>query len=592
MEIIKNMSSFQIIKKIIQNFIKTAGIVKTIFTVLFGLLVSFIIIVEPIIFTEIISKVETFYNTWVFVFDEFFYFLVFWGSFILFSILMQYIYRYVLVSHICLKNHRDLSSKYAQKIIKMQYWEYLKSKTWSIYKIFDRWVDYQVLLLFYFFLDLLKSLSGIIFVICILFYFNVKMALVTLSVFPLMFLMWIIFYKKLFPKQQALNDSWDDLFWKLGNFLTNFWLVKSLWLEKTFTKDFDKKVDSCYTQQLSIDKWWSISDIYTAAFVMISRILVLGFGVYYLTLGEITLATLFLYFSYIGWIYFPLWAFFSRLRNLSQWISAIWKFYDTFDNLSEEHVDKKWKNIKKVLWNIEFKNVSFWYSKKRNILKNINFEISSGKKIALVWPTGAGKSTIVNLLMRFWDNYSWEISIDSINIQKLWLKSLRNHIWIVSQDNSLFNLSIRENLLFVNPKASDKNLKEALKKAQAEFVFDLENWLDTIIWERGLKLSGWEKQRLSIARLFLKNPEILILDEATSALDNKTEKQIQKALNELMKSRTSIIIAHRLSTIMDADEIFYIQWWEILESGTYKDLMKDKKSKFSQLASSNHLMIN
>jgi ABC-type multidrug transport system fused ATPase/permease subunit len=152
-------------------------------------------------------------------------------------------------------------------------------------------------------------------------------------------------------------------------------------------------------------------------------------------------------------------------------------------------------------------------------------------------------------------------------------------------------MTIRENLLFAAPKAWDKKLKEALSQAEANFFFDLENGLDTVIWERGLKLSWWEKQRLSIARLFLKNPEILILDEATSALDNKTEKAIQKALDKLMKWRTSIIVAHRLTTIMDVDNILYIEDWEIVESWNYKELM-NQWSKFADLASSNHLMIN
>ncbi len=585
------MTTYEIIKKIIWNFTKTAGIVKTIFTVLFGLLVSAIIIVEPIIFTQIISKIENFYNTWVFILEDFILFLFIWWGFIVFSIIMQYIYRYIFVSHIVLKNHKELASEYAKKMISMQYWEYLKNKTGSLYKIYDRWVDTQVLFIFYFFLDLLKSLSGIIFVIFILFYVNVKMALVTLAVFPIMFFMWIFFYKKLFPRQQKLNDTWDELFWKLWNVLSNFFLVKSLGLEKNFMKKFDKDLDSGYNQQLSIDKWWSISDIYTAAFVMISRIFVLGFWVYYLSLWEINLATLFLYFSYIWWIYFPLWMLFSRLRNVSQWITAIWKLYETFDDIEKENTEKKGKKINKLQWDIEFKNIEFWYDSERKILKNISFKIKSWKKIALVWSTWAGKSTIINLLLRLWDNYKWEIKIDDINIQEIWLKSLRKHIWIVAQDNSLFNMTIRENLLFADPKASDKKIKNALMDAQADFVFDLEKWFDTIIWERWLKLSGWEKQRLSIARLFLKNPEILILDEATSALDNKTEKSIQKSLNILMKSRTSIIIAHRLTTIMDADEIFYLENGEIVESWTYDELMS-KKSKFKDLASGKHLMIN
>ena len=417
------------------------------------------------------------------------------------------------------------------------------------------------------------------------------MAIVTLSMVPVMLLMWIIFYKKLFPAQIKLNNKRDEIFGLLWNVMSNFFLVKSLSIEKSFKKQMNDWLEECLDKQLSIDKGWSISDIYTASLVMISRILVLGFGVYYLIEWEISFATLFLFFSYIGWIYFPLWMLFGRLRNVQEWLTAIWKFYETFDNLEADKSAKKWSKISDIQWKIEFKNINFWYSNKKNILNDLSFKVKAWEKVALVGTTWAGKSTIINLILRLWDTDSGKIKLDGINITDISKKSLRQHIWIVSQDNSLFNMTIRENLLFANSKATDKKLKEALSQAEANFVFDLDKWLDTVIWERWLKLSGWEKQRLSIARLFLKNPEILILDEATSALDNKTEKVIQKALDKLMKGRTSIIVAHRLTTIMDVDNILYIEHGEILESWNYKELM-NKEWKFAELASSNHLMIN
>lgn len=188
--------------------------------------------------------------------------------------------------------------------------------------------------------------------------------------------------------------------------------------------------------------------------------------------------------------------------------------------------------------------------------------------------TGAGKSTIVNLLFRFWEPNSGKILLDGQDISTLKKSDLRAHIGMVSQDNSLFNLSIRENLLFAKPDATEEELKIALEKSSANFVFSLENGLETVIGERGLKLSGGEKQRLSIARLFLQNPEIIILDEATSALDNKTEKNIQKSLDTLLEGKTAIIIAHRLSTIQNVDTIFMIENGKIIESGSYDELVK------------------
>jgi len=263
--------------------------------------------------------------------------------------------------------------------------------------------------------------------------------------------------------------------------------------------------------------------------------------------------------------------------------------HDEFENIEYEDIHSG-KILKKPQWNISFENVSFWYSKDREILKNINIEIKKGQKIALVGNTGAGKSTIINLLLRFWDIEKGSIKIDDQDIIELKKSSLRNHVGVVSQDNSLFNLSIEENLKFANPKATKKEIEAALKSAEAHFIFDLKDGIKTVIGERGLKLSWGEKQRISIARLFLKNPEILILDEATSALDNVTERKIEKALKKLMKWKTSIIIAHRLSTIMHADTIHVLENGHVKESWSYEKLMKEKW-KFYRLANPDKLIL-
>ena len=264
--------------------------------------------------------------------------------------------------------------------------------------------------------------------------------------------------------------------------------------------------------------------------------------------------------------------------------------HSEFDNLELEDLNV-WDKIKKVKWDIEYNNVKFKYSGKKYIFNDLTFKINSWEKIAFVWNTWSWKSTLINLLLRFWDVDKWEILLDWINIKNISKKSLRNHIWIVTQDVSLFNDTIKNNLLFVNPKATKTDLERCLKMAEANFVFEFDDWINTVIWERWLKLSWWEKQRLSIARLFLKNPEILILDEATSALDNKTEKLIQRALDNLMKWRTSIVIAHRLSTIQNSDKIFVLEDWKIVEEWTYNQLMNNK-AKFFELSNPEHLIIN
>jgi len=226
--------------------------------------------------------------------------------------------------------------------------------------------------------------------------------------------------------------------------------------------------------------------------------------------------------------------------------------------------------------NVGFKNVQFSYNPERQILKNVNFELKSGNSIAIVGPSGSGKSTIINLIPRLYDVCGGEVTFDGIDVRKLDLEFLRRNIGIVSQETYLFNGTIRENLLYAKPDATEEELIEACKKANIyDFVQNQEQGLDTMVGNRGLKLSGGEKQRISIARILLKDPVLFIFDEATSALDSISEKKIQEAIDPIIHSRTSILIAHRLSTILAADEILVIKDGEIAERGTHTELLDD-----------------
>ena len=224
---------------------------------------------------------------------------------------------------------------------------------------------------------------------------------------------------------------------------------------------------------------------------------------------------------------------------------------------------------------VEFKNVDFSYNPERKILKDVSFKLNSGDCIAIVGPSGSGKSTLINLIPRLYDVDSGSVLFDGVDVRKLDLAFLRNNVGIVSQETYLFNGSIRENLLYAKPDATEEQLIEACKKANIyDFISTQEQGLDTMVGNRGLKLSGGEKQRISIARVLLKDPALLIFDEATSALDSISESKIQEAIDPLIESRTSILIAHRLSTILAADEILVIKDGQIVESGTHKKLVK------------------
>ena len=224
---------------------------------------------------------------------------------------------------------------------------------------------------------------------------------------------------------------------------------------------------------------------------------------------------------------------------------------------------------------IEFRNVSFAYDKE-HVLKNINLKIEKGKTIALVGPSGGGKSTLADLIPRFYDPANGEVLLDGIPLPDYEIESLRKQMGVVTQESILFNDTIFNNIAFGMEKVKDEDVIHAAKVANAhEFIMQTDNGYHTVIGERGSKLSGGQRQRLSIARAVLKNPPILILDEATSALDSESERLVQDALTNLMKNRTSIVIAHRLSTIQHAHEIIVIQQGEILERGKHDSLVRE-----------------
>ena len=255
--------------------------------------------------------------------------------------------------------------------------------------------------------------------------------------------------------------------------------------------------------------------------------------------------------------------------------AAAERIFHIIDNETMVVEDKKAQNIESFSSGIEINNITFSYEDE-NVLDGLNLKIPKGKSFALVGQSGSGKSTLANLICRFYDVNSGSINVDGINIKKLKKDSLRNLIGLVTQDSILFNDSIKNNLLIAKPEATNEEIIECLKIANAwEFVSKMPEQIDSNIGDSGNKLSGGQKQRLSIARAVLKNPPILVLDEATSALDSESEKLVQNALENLMKNKTSLVIAHRLSTIQKADKIIVLEKGKIIESGVHKELMKN-----------------
>ena len=308
-----------------------------------------------------------------------------------------------------------------------------------------------------------------------------------------------------------------------------------------------------------------------------------GLFFYYraIDIGEFTA-----YLLYISMFLNPIRRFISLFQQLQEGMTGFRRFCETMDAAIEEETGKT--ELKDVRGEIRFEKATFSYvaDGSNTVIRDLDLDIHEGKTLALVGPSGGGKTTVCNLIPRFYELGSGRITVDGIDIRELTRDSLRKNIGIVSQDVFLFNGTVRENIAYGDLDATDEQIIEAAKKANIhDYVMTLENGYDTNVGERGIKLSGGQKQRISIARVFLKNPSILILDEATSALDNATEMLIQKSLDELSRGRTVIVVAHRLSTVKNADEIVVIDKTGIAERGTHEQLLEKESGIYKDLYS-------
>ena len=310
-------------------------------------------------------------------------------------------------------------------------------------------------------------------------------------------------------------------------------------------------------------------------FVGLLYITVLVSGGIFIAKGLLEPTDLALYALYIGIFVSPIEVLINFTEQFQKGISGFRRFAEVIDTDPEVLDLPGAREVGEIAGEIEYRGVSFSYDGTGEVLEDINLKIPAGKTVALVGPSGGGKSTICSLLPRFYDVVEGEIRIDGTDIREFRLKSLRAAIGVVQQDVYLFAGSVRENIAYGKPGATEEEIVEAAKRANIhDFITTLEHGYDTYVGERGARLSGGQKQRISIARVFLKNPKILILDEATSALDNESERHIQNALDELSAGRTTVVIAHRLSTIRNADEIVVIEDGRILERGSHEELLQ------------------
>jgi ATP-binding cassette subfamily B protein len=325
-------------------------------------------------------------------------------------------------------------------------------------------------------------------------------------------------------------------------------------------------------------------DAIQAFFAFVIEFAIFYFAIVYWEMGFLTVGSFVLIQLYIVGLSGQLWNFARIVRDFYQGYADSKEMIEIMQLPYEIKDAPTAKNVNVTEGKITFENVSYAFNETRSVLDNLNVEIKAGEKVALVGASGAGKTTFIRLILRFYDVTSGHIKIDGNNIQHITLESLRNNISLVPQDPLLFHRTIKENIRYGKPNATDAEVEQAAKLAHcAEFIDALPMRYDTYVGERGIKLSGGERQRVAIARAILKNAPILILDEATSSLDSHSESLIQDALDTLMKGKTTIVIAHRLSTIRKMDRIIVMECGTVLEDGSHENLIRREGSLYRKL---------
>ncbi|HCU7052909.1 TPA: SAV1866 family putative multidrug efflux ABC transporter [Staphylococcus aureus] len=428
----------------------------------------------------------------------------------------------------------------------------------------------------------------IIIALSIMFFLDVKLTLAALFIFPFYILTVYVFFGRLRKLTRERSQALAEVQGFLHERVQGISVVKSFAIEDNEAKNFDKKNTNFLTRALKHTRWNAYSFAAINTVTDIGPIIVIGVGAYLAISGSITVGTLAAFVGYLELLFGPLRRLVASFTTLTQSFASMDRVFQLIDEDYDIKNGVGAQPIEIKQGRIDIDHVSFQYNdNEAPILKDINLSIEKGETVAFVGMSGGGKSTLINLIPRFYDVTSGQILIDGHNIKDFLTGSLRNQIGLVQQDNILFSDTVKENILLGRPTATDEEVVEAAKMANAhDFIMNLPQGYDTEVGERGVKLSGGQKQRLSIARIFLNNPPILILDEATSALDLESESIIQEALDVLSKDRTTL--AHRLSTITHADKIVVIENGHIVETGTHRELIA-KQGAYEHLYSIQNL---
>ncbi len=421
--------------------------------------------------------------------------------------------------------------------------------------------------------DLLRLVGGTI----VLFVLEPRLAAIVLIPVPILALAFRHYNTRIRPVYRNVRARLGDINAKLQDNLSGIRVIQAFARENLEHERFATESENYYRARVKGIRYWSTFFPAIRFLGSMGTVVVLGFGSWMVIDGEMSLGTLVAFIAYITSFYEPI----NRLTEVDnifqEAIAAGERIFELLDQTTDVTDAPGAVELSDISGKMEFQHVYFRYESGDKVLYDISFHVAAGEMVALVGPSGAGKTSIANLICRFYDPIQGNVKIDDHDLRNVKLASLRGQVAVVLQDSFLFNNTVAQNLLYGKPDATEKELVAAARAANAhEFIIELPDGYDTEIGERGVKLSGGQKQRLALARAILADPRILILDEATSSVDAEAEYLIQQALEKVLKGRTALVIAHRLSTIRNADKIIVLDQGRIVEMGDHQQLMSQQ----------------
>lgn len=488
------------------------------------------------------------------------------------------IFRFVqgyLSEKIAMNSIADIRKNLFNHLVKLPYSYYDKSRTGELMSRISSDVHSLKHLLRDALLRLYDSILTFSFVLVVLLRINWKLTLLSLATLPFLFLTTVKFAYKIRPAYKKIREQMATMTTTIQENVTGVRVVKAFNTQEHEMDKFDEDNHNYLNKMMNAVKIRATYMPLMNFLGGISSLAVVWFGGYQTIMGNITIGELAEFYAYIGSLIWPIRRMAFLVNFFERSVAAGERIFEVLDTEIELKDKEDAISVDEIKGNIEFDDVVFSYGE-NDVLQNINIKIDSGSNIGIIGETGSGKTSIINLISRFYDVQSGEVLVDEYNVKDIKLEDLRKDIGIVRQDIFLFSDTIKNNISFGNIDATDEQIIKAAKIAKAhEFIMEMENGYDTSIGERGIGLSGGQKQRIAIARALVRDPNILILDDATSSVDMETEHLIQQDMEQVMKNRTTIIIAHRIASVKNADFIYVLKEGKLIEQGTHYELLNN-----------------